>query len=78
MQAQEKRAKAKAEKAAKMPSVEEAYQVFMKSKQDQPAYLIQATLRIQKGLATLNQNQESLKRIIETKFYNLDLKVTEI
>ena len=33
-QAQEKRAKAKAEKAAKMPSVEEASQVFLKSKQD--------------------------------------------
>ena len=78
VQAQEKRAKAKAEKAAKMPSVEEASQVFLKSKQDQLGYLIQATLRIEKGLATLTQNQESLERIIETKFYDLDLKVTEI
>ena len=77
-QAQEKRAKAKAEKAAKMPSVEEASQVFLKSKQDQLAYLIQSTLRIEKGLATLTQNQESLERIIETKFYDLDLKVIEI
>ena len=34
VQAQEKRAKAKAEKAAKMSSVEEASQVFLKSKQD--------------------------------------------
>ena len=78
VQAQEKRAKAKAEKAAKMPSVEEASQVFLKSKQDQLGYLIQATLRIEKGLATLTQNQESLERIIESKFYDLDLKVTEI
>ena len=77
-QAQEKRAKAKAEKAAKMPSVQEASQVFLKSKQDQLAYLIQSTLRIEKGLATPTQNQESLERIIETKFYDLDLKVTEI
>ena len=77
-QAQEKRTKAKAEKAARMPSVEEASQVFLKSKQDQLAYLIQSTLRIEKGLATLTQNQESLERIIETKFYDLDLKVTEI
>ena len=77
-QAQEKRAKAKAEKAARMPSVEEASQVFLKSKQDQLGYLIQATLRIEKGLATLTQNQESLERIVETKFYDLDLKVTEI
>ena len=29
-------------------------------------------------MATLTQNQESLERIIETKFYDLDLKVTEI
>ena len=35
-------------------------------------------MRIEKGLATLTQNQESLERIIETKFYDLDLKVTEI
>ena len=77
-QAQEKRAKAKAENAAKMPSVEEASQVFLKSKQDQLAYLIQSTLRIEKGLAALTQNQESLERIIEQKFYALDVKVIEI
>ena len=73
-----KRENAKAEKAAKMPSVEEASQVFLKSKQDQLAYLIQATSRIEKGLATLNKNQESLDWIIETKFYDLDLKVIEM
>ena len=78
VEAQEKREKAKAEKAAKMPSAEEASQVFLKSKQDQLGYLIQATLRIEKGLATLTQNQESLERIIETKFYDPDLKVIEM
>ena len=52
--------------------------MFLKSKQDRLGYLIQSTLRIEKGLATLTQNQESLERIIETKFYDLDLKVTEI
>ena len=52
--------------------------MFLKSKQDQLAYLIQSTLRIEKGLATLTQNQESLERIIETKFYDLDLKVAEM
>ena len=61
-----------------MPSAIEASEFFLKSKQDQLGYLIQATLRIEKGLATLTQNQESLERIIETKFYDLDLKVTEI
>ena len=29
-------------------------------------------------MATLNQNQESLERIVEQKFYDLDVKVTEI
>ena len=48
--------KAKAEKAAKMPTMEEASQVFLKSKQDQLGYLIQSTLRIEKGLATLTKN----------------------
>ena len=61
-----------------MPSAEEASQVFWKSKQDHLGYLIQATLRTEKGLATLTQNQESLERIIEQKFYDLDLKVTEM
>ena len=45
---------------------------------DQLGYLIASTLRIEKGLATLTQNQESLERIMEQKFYDLDVKVTEI
>ena len=52
--------------------------MFLKSKQDQQEFLIQSTLRIEKGLATLTRNQESLERIAEMKFYDLDLKVTEI
>ena len=61
-----------------MPTAEEASQIFLKSKQDQLGYLIASTMRIEKGLATLTQNQESLERIIERKFYDLDVKVTEI
>lgn len=78
VEAHERKGKAKAEKAAKMPGTGEASEVFIKSKQDQIGYMIQATLRIEKGLATLTQNQVSLERIIETKFYDMDLKVTEI
>ena len=63
-QAHEKREKARAEKAARMPTTEEASQAFLKTRQDQLGYLIQATLRIEKGLATLTQNQESLERIV--------------
>ena len=51
---------------------------MLKTKQDQPSYLLEARVRIEKGLATLTQNQESLERIIETKFHDLDVKVTAI
>ena len=40
--------------------------------------MIASTLRIEQGLATLTQNQASLERIMEQKFYDLDIKVTEI
>ena len=73
VQAQEKK-----EKAAKMPTQEEASEYFLKNKQEQLGYLIASYLRIEKGLATLTQNQESLERIMEQKFYDLDVKVTEI
>ena len=76
--AQAKREKAKAEKVAKVPTMVEASQYLLKSKQGQLGYLIASTLRIEKGLATLTQNQESLERIMEQKFYDLDVKVTEI
>ena len=60
-----------------MPTTEEASQYLLKSKQDQLGYLITSTPRIEKGLATLTQNQESLERIVEQKFYDLDVKVIE-
>ena len=55
VQAQAKREKARTEKAAKMPTIDEASQYLLKSKQDQLGYLIASTLRIEKGLATLTQ-----------------------
>ena len=77
-QAQAKKEKARKEKAAKMPTQEEASEYFLKTKQEQLGYLIASTLRIEQGLATLTQNQASLERIMEQKFYDLDVKVTEI
>ena len=50
----------------------------LKTKQDQLTYLLEATLRIEKSLANLTKNQESLERIVEDKMYSLDVKVTEI
>src|SRR3954468_14021973 len=78
VQTQAKKEKARKEKAAKMPTQEEASEYFLKNKQEQLSYLIASTLRIEKGLATLTQNQASLERIVEQKFYDLDIKVTEI
>ena len=78
VQAQAKKEKARKEKAAKMPTQEEASEYFLKNKQEQLGYLIASSLRIEKGLATLTQNQESLERIMELKFHDLDVKVTEI
>ena len=78
VQAQEKKEKARKEKAAKMPTQEEASEYFLKTKQEQLGYLIASMLRIEQSLATLTQNQRSLERIMEQKFYDLDVKVTEI
>ena len=75
VEAQEKREKAKAEKASK---TSDTSAVSLKTKQDRLNYLLEATLRIEKVLATLTRNQESLERIFETKLHNLGVKVTEI
>ena len=40
--------------------------------------MIASTLRIEQSLATLTKNQQSLERIMEQKFYDLDVKVTEV
>ena len=77
-EAQEKKEKEQAEKATKIPSAEEVSQILLKSRQDQLSYLILATWRLEKGLATLSQNQESLERVFETKLHDMDVKVTEI
>ena len=49
-----------------------------KSRSDQMALLFQVTSRIETGLANLVKNQESLERMIDTMFHELDLKVTEL
>ena len=76
--AQAQKEKAKKEKAARMPTQAEASDYFLKTKQEQLSYLIASTLRIEQSIATLTQNQASLERIMEQRFYDLDIKVTEI
>ena len=41
-------------------------------------YLLDATLRIERSLANISKNQESLERIVETKIHDLDVKITEV
>ena len=64
--------------AAKEATTPNAPIANLKTKQDQMTYLLEATLRIERSLAYLAKNQESLGRIVEEKMYNLDVKVTEI
>jgi hypothetical protein len=45
---------------------------------DQIQHLLQATQRIEKSLADMVANQKSLERIVETKFHDLGIKVTQI
>ena len=75
VEAQEKRDNAKAAKTSTIP---DASVVNVQTKQDQLSYLLEATARIEKGLATLTRNQESLERIFETKLHDLDVKISEI
>ena len=77
-EAQQKREKAKAAKATKAASAPDASTMPLKTKQDQLSYPLEATVRIEKRLATLSQNHKSLERIIETNIHDLDVKVTEI
>ena len=78
VEAQEKAEKAKAAKAANAASAPDASAANLKTKKYQLSYLLEATVGIEKSLATLTPNQESLEKIIETKFHDLDVKVTEI
>ena len=77
-EAQAKMEAAKAAKATKEASAPSSSTAHLKTKTDQMAYLLEATQRIEQGLANLVKNQASIERIVETKFYDLDVKVTEI
>ena len=74
--AQEQAEAARATAQTSRPSTSTAE--LPKTKNDQMTYLLLATQRIEQGLANLVKNQESLERIVETKFHDLDVKVTEM
>jgi hypothetical protein len=77
-QVQEKIRAAAAAKEAERASAPNAPIAKLKSKSDQMTFLLEATLRIERSLANLSKNQASLERIVEAKFYELDVKVTEV
>ena len=78
VEAQEKAQATAVAKAAQEAATPNAPIANLKPKNDQMTYLLEATLRIERSLANLIKNQESLERIVEDKMYNLDVKVTEI
>jgi hypothetical protein len=78
VEAQAKMEAAVAAKAAKEASAPSSSIAQLKTKYDQMNYLLEATQRIEQSLANLVKNQASLERIVETKFYDLDVKVTKI
>ena len=41
-------------------------------------YFLEASLRINRSLANLVKNQESLERIVETNIHDLDVKLKEV
>lgn len=78
VQAQEKIQVVVAAKAAKKAYAPNAPIANLKSKNDQMTYLLEATLMIERSLDNLIKNQESLKRIVDTKIHDLDVKITEV
>ena len=76
--AQEEIRKTQEAKAAQEAAAPNAPIANLKTSKDQMQYLLEATLRIERSLANLTQTQASFERIIETKFHDLDVKVTEI
>ena len=77
-QVQEKFHAATVAKAAEKAYAPNAPIANLKPKNDQMTYLLEATLRIERSLANLIKNQESLERIDKTKVYDLDVKITEV
>ncbi|KAE8768629.1 hypothetical protein D1007_59883 [Hordeum vulgare] len=45
---------------------------------DQMAFLVRIVQCMEKNIQEIMQNQKSLERVVETKFHNMDVKVTEL
>ncbi|KAE8779780.1 nucleolysin tiar [Hordeum vulgare] len=45
---------------------------------EQMAFLVSTVQGMEKNIQVIIQNQKSLERVVETKFHNMDVKVTEL
>jgi hypothetical protein len=77
-QAQEEIQAAAAARAAQEASTPNAPIANLKTKNDQMTYLLEGTLRIERSLANITKNQDSLEWVIEDKIYDFDVKITEV
>nr|XP_020164468.1 uncharacterized protein LOC109749946 [Aegilops tauschii subsp. strangulata] len=78
VEAQEEIQAAAVAKATKEASAPNAPIANLKLKNDQMTYLLEATLRIERSLANISKNKESLERVVETKINDLDVKISEV
>ncbi|KAE8767565.1 nucleolysin tiar [Hordeum vulgare] len=65
------------EAEAQAEAARDASAPILKMKNDHMAYLVSATQKMERNIADILLNQESLERIVETKFHDLDNKVIE-
>ncbi|KAI5018249.1 hypothetical protein ZWY2020_043137 [Hordeum vulgare] len=50
----------------------------LRTQAEQMAFLVSTFQGMEKNIQEIMQNQKSLERVVETKFHNMDLKVTEL
>ncbi|KAE8821335.1 nucleolysin tiar [Hordeum vulgare] len=50
----------------------------LRTQAEQMAFLVSTVQGIEKNIQEIMQNQKSLERVVETKFSNVDVKVTEL
>ncbi|KAE8804929.1 Nucleolysin TIAR [Hordeum vulgare] len=72
------RRQAEIEAHAHVEAARAASDPVLNTKNDRLAYLVSATQRMENNIIELLLNQKSLERIVETKFHDLDNKVTKL
>ncbi|KAE8803919.1 hypothetical protein D1007_20180 [Hordeum vulgare] len=50
----------------------------LRTQAEQMAFLVSTVQGMEKNIQEIMQNQKSLERVVETKYHNMDMKVTEL